>query len=291
MIKVGDICPLVFEPLKDGFLVESNYIQKFHTTDTILVQIFATGGETVSARLNNLVTGASSTITLSSYTVNDTMKMYYFKLTGINESTYTVTVASLTSEPFCVSSSDSLLSDTSLIRCSNKDNNSAFDNIFWIGDSRQFIEFRVEAGFRPHGIDQRIENETFRDQFQSLVQLYAVPYETRTLYVGNASGVPYWVAKTLNRMLCVSYFTINGEGYIRSEDSVPEKTQIGEDRQSFWFSILIETAENDIAGIGGESKAADITGTIAFSLNNLQDGDILRYDEDNNVFENTSTVD
>jgi hypothetical protein len=251
MIKIADVCPIIFNPIKDKFAVCSGYIQTFYTTDKILIQVIADDGEVPEATLNDLITGDSSTITFSEYQINGTAKLYYFSLTDLGDSFYSITVLGIESEPFRVSSSDSILENTSLIRCSHRDNNSAFDNIWWLGGVQQFVEFRVEAGFKPQGIDQHLESEQFRDQKQSVIQLYAVPYEIRTLYIGNASGVSYWVAKIINRMLCVDYFIVDGERFVRSDDSVPEKTQVSEDKQLFWYTLALETQENDIAGIGG----------------------------------------
>lgn len=83
--------------------------------------------------------------------------MHYAVITGLEDSVYSVTINGTTSEPFIVCSSDSLLEETTLIRYSHKDNNSAFDNIFWIDDRQQVFEFRVEAGFKPNGYNAHVE--------------------------------------------------------------------------------------------------------------------------------------
>jgi len=291
MLKLADVCPLVFNPVEDKFSKSSDYIQTFYVSDKILIQVFSNGDEIPSATLNNLITGVSSSRSFSSYSINSTDKLYYLTLTGLSDSVYSLTVLGIESEPFCVSDSASVLENTSLIRCSHRDNNSGFDNIWWIGNNQQFVEFRVEAGFKPQGIDQHLENESFRDQKQSIIQLYSIPYESMTFYIGNSSGVPYWVAKILNRMLCVDYFTVNGDRYVRSEDAVPEKTQVSEDGQTFWYTQILETQENDIAGIGGEQQAPDDLTTLAFSLENLKDGDTFRYSESKSAIVNTDLID
>ena len=55
MIKIGDICPLFFSPVQDKYAIDVDYIQRFHTTDKILLQIFADDGEVASASLNDLI--------------------------------------------------------------------------------------------------------------------------------------------------------------------------------------------------------------------------------------------
>lgn len=297
MIKLGDICPLFFNPMKDPFFRDIDYVQKFHKYDVIVVQVFASSGETISGvSLYDVLNKSSKAIQVSSYDVNSSIKMYYFKITGLTDSVYTVTISgglNIVSEPFCVTSSDEILETTSLLKCSHRDNNSAFDNIFWIGNDQQFISLRVECGFRPSGVNERVDVEQFRDQSQSIIQLYSVPYQIMTLSCGDAIGLPVWFGKAINRMLCVSDFRINNISYIRSEDSVPEKTQVSEDSQMFWFTVLLETLVNNIAGVGGEYATGGSAGVLGASiiLNNVTDGEVLRYSEVDGAFVNTNTID
>lgn len=291
MFKLADICPLSFNPIRDPF-ANLCYDQQFYTSDKILIQIIATSESSISGHINNHSEGTTSQIAFSTYQINDTKRMYYFTLSGLSDGVYSVVIDGIgESERFIISSDENILNNTSLIRCSHFDNNSSFDNIWWIGDAQQFIEFRIEAGFKPSGIAEKVDNEFFRDQFQSITHLYAVPYQTLTLSIGNASGVPYWVGSLINRMLCISVFEIAGVKYVRSEKSVPEPTQVQEGSQLFFFSQALELNENDIAGIGGKPQSADQSIGVAFSLDNLNDGDILRYSEDKNAFLNTDTID
>lgn len=147
MIKIGDICPLFFSPVKDKYAIDVDYIQRFHTTDKILLQIFADDGEVASASLNDLIKGTSSNIQFQTYKVNASVMMYYVVFTSLPDSVYSITFERKESEPFEVCSDSNILEETALIRYSHKDNNSAFDNIFWIGDTQQVFEWRVEAGF------------------------------------------------------------------------------------------------------------------------------------------------
>lgn len=297
MLKLGDICPLFFSPMKDKFFRGIDYIQKFYTSDVILIQMFATEGETISAvTLYDVLNKTSETIRILSYTVNSSINMYYVKITGLSDSVYTVSIAgglNIISEPFCVTSSTDILESTSLLQCSHRDNNSAFDNIFWIEDDQQFIQLRLECGFRPSGVNEKVDIEQFRDQMQSVIQLYSVPYQILTLSCGDAVGLPIWYGKAINRMLCVSDFKINGTSYVRSEDSVPEKTQVSEDSQMFWFTVLLETLVNNIAGVGGEYATGGSSGVLGASiiLNNVTDGEVLRYSEVDGAFVNTNTID
>jgi hypothetical protein len=290
MIKIGDVCPLFFKPIKDKFGIEIDYIQKFHSSDKIHIQVFSTGSESVSANLNNLPKGTSSEIVLSEYKHNDSVTVHYNAITGLEDSVYTVTVNGLTSEPFMVCSSDSLLEETILIRYSHKDNNSAFDNIFWIDDQQQVFEFRVEAGFKPNGYNAHVENEQYRNQMQEIEDLYSIPYDSFILTVGNSSGVPYWFAKHLNRMLCLSMVEIDGTKYVRSETSIPELSQVIEDSQLFHISVVLEPQYNDIAGIGGTPESESSSSVVGFVITNPKDGEMLQYSKEDAAFVNVDYV-
>lgn len=247
MIKTGDICPLFFNPLKNEFQQDIDYIQKFYTTDKILIQIFSDDySDVISAAICDNITNEDNDILLDEYRVNDTTRLFTASITGLKDSVYTLKIrednsgTSIVSEPFSVCSDPMLLQETCLIKYSNKDNNSSFDNHFWVDGIQQYFEFRVEGGFKPGGVSQKVDNEQFRTQQQKIIELYSVPYDTYTFTCGNASGVPYWIIQFINNILSLSYFDVNGECYVRSGNSSPEKTQISEDGQMFNMTILLE---------------------------------------------------
>jgi hypothetical protein len=290
MIKIGDICPLFFSPVKDKYAIDVDYIQRFHTTDKILLQIFADDGEVASASLNDLIKGTSSNIQFQTYEVNASVMMYYVVFTSLPDSVYSITFERKESEPFEVCSDSNILEETALIRYSHKDNNSAFDNIFWIGDTQQVFEWRVEAGFKPAGYSAKIDNEQYRNQRQEIEELYAIPHDSYVLTIGNSCGVPYWFGRHLNRILCVSMFDVNGERYVRSENSVPEISQVMEDSQMFFVTIALEPQENSIAGVGGAPEQASSASIVGFVVNNPKEGEMLKYKESEAAFINTSRI-
>lgn len=290
MIKIGDICPLFFSPVKDKYAIDVDYIQRFHTTDKILLQIFADDGEVASASLNDLIKGTSSNIQFQTYEVNASVMMYYVVFTSLPDSVYSITFERKESEPFEVCSDSNILEETALIRYSHKDNNSAFDNIFWIGDTQQVFEWRVEAGFKPAGYSAKIDNEQYRNQRQEIEELYAFPYDSYVLTIGNSCGVPYWFGRHLNRILCVSMFDVNGERYVRSENSVPEISQVMEDSQMFFVTIALEPQENSISGVGGAPEQASSASIVGFVVNNPKEGEMLKYKESEAAFINTSRI-
>lgn len=289
MIKLGDICPLFFSPIKDRYEQDIDYVQTFYKTDKLLLQFFTDNGEAVIVKLNDLIAGTNSNLNLDTYDVNSTIKMYYVTLTGL-ESVYTITFDGKESEPFEFCSDSSLLQETALIRYSNKDNNSPFDNIFWINDTQQWFEFRIEAGFKPSGYSPQIDNEQYRNQRQEVINLYSVPYDTYTLSCGNAGGVPYWLGRHVNRLLCVSSVEVNGQKMVRSENSVPEMSTVSEDGQMFYFTITLEPQNNDIAGIGGAPEQSNTPSFVGFDFENLKDGDMFKYSEAKSAIVNTDRI-
>lgn len=289
MIKIGDICPLFFNPIKDVFGIEGSYMQHFYVTDKILLQFFTDEGY-VEVALNNLSQGTTTILNTQYYHHKEGLSMYYTTLTGLDDAIYSVTYNGIESEPFCVTSSEEILSRTTLIRYSHKDNNSAFDNIFWVENNQQVFEWRVEAGFKTNGYIPKLDNEQYRNQRQEIIELYAMPYDSYTLTMGSAIGVPYWFIRHLNRILCLSSVEIGGNKYVRSDNVVPEMTQVMEDVPLYNATIALEPQYNDIAGIGGRPEAASSSSVVGFAIDNPTDGQMLQYSEDESAFVNVTTV-
>lgn len=290
MIKIGDICPVFFNPVKNRFQQDVDYIQRFYTTDNLLIQIFSDGSDIPNLILKDLIKGDSKSITLISYLVNDAVMMYYTTLSRLSDSVYSIVVGGKESEPFEFCSDISILEDTSLIRYSHKDNNSTFDNIFWIDNTQQIFEFRVECGFKPSGYSPKVNVEQYRNQEQEIETLYAVPYDSYTLSVGDSSGVPYWFGKHINRILCLSMVEISGEKYVRSESSTPDLSPVSEDGQMFYISVNLEPQKNDIAGMGGAKEISNAQSLFMPIINNPKDGEVLVYNEEKSVFVNDNTI-
>lgn len=288
MVKIGDLCPLFFNPIKDRYGIESDYMQTFYKTDRILIQIFAESNPYVE--LSNLVEGSEEPVTLQTYQHNTGVTMYYAVITGKEDGIYSLVVENQTSEPFCITSDVSVLKTTTLIRYSHKDNNSVFDNIFWIGDEQQIFEWRVEAGFKSQGYAPHVDNEQYRNQFQEIKELYSIPYDSFTLTFGNAGGVPYWYIRHLNRVLCVSTIEIDDKLWVRSESSVPEVTQVMEELPMFYATVILEPITNEVSGNGGMPEEASSSSVVGFSIDNPSDGQMLQYSEDENAFVNVTTV-
>ena len=276
MIKIGDICPLFFNPIKNDFQQDIDYIQKFYTTDKILIQVLSDDSrDVVSLFINDLISGSNTKINLTSYQINSSTILYYAQISNLGDSVYTLSIQDFNSgsihesEPFVICSDPSILQETCLIEYSNEDNNSPFNNIFWIGNIQQVFEFRIEGGFKPGGIDFKVENEQFRNQLQNIVELYSVPYATYNLTCGNAAGIPYWMIGFVNNILSLTYLFVNGERYVRSGNSVPEKNQISEDGQMFNTTILLEKNKNAYLFLSPNPIVATATSCIVNVKSNV----------------------
>lgn len=288
MLKIGDLCPLFFSPMKDKFGVENDYMQTFYVTDKIMLQVFADKSPNVV--LENLSVPSKVKLSMKTYEHNSSTTMYYVQIAGHSDGVYRVTVDGLASEPFCVTSDKTILETTTLIRYSHKDNHSAFDSIFWVGETQLFFEWRVEAGFKSSGYTPHVDNEHYRNQFQEITVLYSLPYDSYTLTLGDAAGVPYWFVRHLNRIFCVSYVEIDNSLWVRSEGSVPEITQVLEDYPLFYATMVLEPMANEVSGSGGAPEPGSSASVVGFSITNPTDGQMLQYSEDESAFVNVTTV-
>lgn len=285
MIKIGDVCPIFFNPLKYKYSSKGSFRQCFDASDGILLQIFCDSNETPSAFLNNKCTKSESEISFKTYDVNDYVTMYYTYLYP-GEGLFSVSVEGVESEEFEVCEGLEQL----LVEYSHKDNNSVFDNIFWVGDTQLTFKMRLPGGFKPSGVSMEVDNEQFVNQKQEIVELYSIPYTTRSLIIGDNEGVPYYIAEHINKVLCLSKMLIDGEGYVREGNSKPEKAETLGQKELFLWNVLLRPSENTIAGIGGVTEEAVNASSISFALRTPSDGEVLVYDEGESAFVNTNTL-
>ena len=285
MISIGDVCPLFFDVLTYHYSNRGQFRQVFHSSDGIRVQVFCDGGETPEVYLNDKIADTWEVVSLFSYAVNDSVTMYHANLTP-SEGVYTLTIDGKECEEFEVCDHAQGI----LIEYSHKDNNSVFDNIFWLDSTQQVFRFRVKGGFKPSGVTLGVDNEQFVNQKQEIVELYSIPYTTKTLTIGDNNGVPYYIAEFINKILCLSDVRIDGERYVREGNAVPEKAETLGGKELFIWTQNLRSSQNDIAGIGGKQEEGTSASMVGFSINNAQDGEVLVYDGDANAFVNTNTL-
>jgi hypothetical protein len=285
MITIGDVCPLFFNTLKYEYANEGSFRQCFDLSDGILLQIFCDGGETPSAYLNDKIKSSSSSISFKTYSVNEDVVMFYTYMYP-GEGVYTVTINGQESNEFEVCEN----SCGALIEYTHKDNNTPFDNIFWVGDTNLSFKFRVPGGFKPSGVSIEVDNEQFSNQYQEIVELYSIPYTTRVFSMGDVNGLPYYIAELMNRILCLSDVKINGESFVREGNSKPEKVETIGKKELFIWSITLRQKLRHISGIGGKIEESYSASGVSFKLNKPEDGEVLVYDDNESSFVNSNTL-
>lgn len=285
MIKIGDICPLFFNPLKYEYANMGSYRQCFDTTDDIILQVFCDNGEVPTGTINDKINSTVTNIKFTKYNINDRVVMYYSSFRP-SEGIYTVTVAGKESEEFEMCDNAKGI----LIEYTHKDNNSVFDNIFWNGDKQTAFKYRIPGGFKPSGVSIEVDNEQFVNQRQEIIELYAIPYTTRVFSIGDVNGVPYYAAELINKILCLSSVKIGGEYYVRESNSKPDVVEAIGRKELFMYSITLRPSENTIAGIGGKIEESVSASGASFALKNPNDGEVLVYSENENAFVNTNNL-
>lgn len=285
MIRIGDICPVYFNPLKYEYANKCSYRNCIDIEDGIQLQVFCDEGETPTATLNDKLNSTSTDIVFVSTKINEDITMYHAEVKPI-EGVYTITLEGKESEDFEVCENAGGI----LIEYSHKDNNSVFDNIFWMNDSQIIFKMRIQGGFKPSGISLAVDNEQFVNQRQEIVELYSIPYTTRNLTIGGTEGVPYYIAEMINRVLCLSFVRIGGELYVREGNSVPEVAETIGKKDMFIYNVTLRPSTNNISGIGGQTEEPTTPTGVSFAIRNPNDGEVLVYSEGDNAFVNTNNL-
>ena len=285
MITIGDVCPVSFNTLSYEFASMGSFRQCFDVSDGILLQVFCDDGEIPTAYLNDKIASTRSSVSFKTYSVNDDVAMYYTYVYP-GEGVYTFTIDGKESNEFEVCEN----AEGILIEYTHKDNNSVFDNLFWVGDEQLTFKMRVMGGFKPSGVTMEVDNEQFINQYQEIVELYSIPYTTRVFSIGDVNGVPYYIAELINRILCLSDVRIGGESYVREGNSKPEKVETLGRKELFLWSVTLRLKARRISGIGGEVEESVTTSGASFMLKNPADGEVLVYNENESSFVNTNTL-
>ena len=147
MITIGDVCPLFFNTLKYEYANEGSFRQCFDLSDGILLQVFCDEGETPTAYLNDKIYSSRSSISFKTHSVNDKVVMFYTYVSP-SEGVYSITIDGKESNEFEVCEN----SCGALIEYTHKDNNTPFDNIFWVGETNLTFKLRIPGGFKPSGV-------------------------------------------------------------------------------------------------------------------------------------------
>jgi len=242
-IHISKFSTLNFEPTNQKSWEDKvSYCQKLHVNDAILIQFAADTGETFSYALINEIGTVVRSGLFSITSIDGITNMHEIELSGLAEAIYKFVIYQTTVQKLLVAESSPFIvlenvDNTTLLTYTNKSND--FDTIF-INETVRIFNFRFEGGFLNSDIKYVVEADSFRNQFQENMQLYQMPYKTKILTIGNAYGVPDWIAEKINFIFCCSNVYLNRVKHSRSEKSTPERQIIEEGYPFSNFKLTVE---------------------------------------------------
>lgn len=240
MYIVSPFTPLFFSPSSDVSGCKSRYTQVFAPTDQILIEVIVRAeSRAITGKIISVCDNSEMDIEWNVWSMNDSDKLYYYVITGLEDGYYIVNVNDSNSEPFRITSDESVLKNTTLIQYSSKDNKDRQDVIFWVSEQQMFFDWRVHGGFKDSNWSFGVDNEQFTNSENDLSEIYSRHYTMKTFTLGGNIGCPIWYGEHLNRILSCTYVYFNGKRYIRSESNVPEINQVIDDVRSYVFNQIL----------------------------------------------------
>lgn len=240
MYIVSPFTPLFFSPSSDVSGCKSRYTQVFAPTDQILIEVIVRAeSRAITGKIISVCDNSEMDIEWNVWSMNDSDKLYYYIITGLEDGYYMVNVNDSNSEPFRITSDESVLKNTTLIQYSSKDNKDRQDVIFWVSEQQMFFDWRVHGGFKDSNWSFGVDNEQFTNSENDLSEIYSRHYTMKTFTLGGNIGCPIWYGEHLNRILSCTYVYFNGKRYIRSESNVPEINQVIDDVRSYVFNQIL----------------------------------------------------
>jgi hypothetical protein len=240
MYIVSPFTPLFFSPSSDVSGCKSRYTQVFAPTDQILIEVIVRAeSRAITGKVISVCDNSEMDIEWNVWSMNDSDKLYYYVITGLEDGYYMVNVNDSNSEPFRITSDESVLKNTTLIQYSSKDNKDRQDVIFWVSEQQMFFDWRVHGGFKDSNWSFGVDNEQFTNSENDLSEIYSRHYTMKTFTLGGNIGCPIWYGEHLNRILSCTYVYFNGKRYIRSESNVPEINQVIDDVRSYVFNQIL----------------------------------------------------
>lgn len=240
MYIVSPFTPLFFSPSSDVSGCKSRYTQVFAPTDQILIEVIVRAeSRAITGKIISVCDNSEMDIEWNVWSMNDSDKLYYYVITGLEDGYYMVNVNDSNSEPFRITSDESVLKNTTLIQYSSKDNKDRQDVIFWVSEQQMFFDWRVHGGFKDSNWSFGVDNEQFTNSENDLSEIYSRHYTMKTFTLGGNIGCPIWYGEHLNRILSCTYVYFNGKRYIRSESNVPEINQVIDDVRSYVFNQIL----------------------------------------------------
>ena len=125
-----------------------------------------------------------------------------------------------------------------------------FDLIFVPGgnQSNRMFQLRIDGGFSSDGFKPASLDSMYVDQVHNAVMLSSVPFNVRTLTIGNSYGIPNWMADKINRIFSCNSVTIDGVAYTKNDGAKLEATRESGYASAGWKIDLLES-ENSYSEI------------------------------------------
>lgn len=241
---VSPFTPLFFTTRKtDG--IESDYIQTFSTTDTILLQLFVPlDYDPVVLIIEDPIGKTHSCIEFNEWKISTTTKLCFTEI-YLPSGFYRVYITGYgMSDVFRVTDDQNILSNTTLIQYSMNNNRQRTDTMFFIDGMQYFFDFRVPGGFKDSSWSFAVESEQFVTPLGDISQLFGLATTQKKFTLGGSIGVPVHFAEMLNRILTCSHVYFDGIKYSRKESNVPEMTVQIEGVNSFVFTQMLQQSIN-----------------------------------------------
>lgn len=257
-VYISPLSPLNFTDKTDIYSGDMlrYYVQQFIKDDEICIEIIGEKGLQISYNIKSDKTYSHFAVD-ETYSINDELSCYliYIQTSDLSTNTlYSVDII-VSSETDGVRYLNSIGCFEVLDECNylkkieywNSSNINAFNSYFLDnGNITHKFSIRIPCGFKASSYNENAAIETFRNQNQEIKLLYAYPYTQKELIIGDGQGVPYWIGRLINYIFCLDNVYIDGEKYVRSEDSTINKE---ESINSYPFNVYTMTVEryyNDI---------------------------------------------
>ena len=240
---ISPFTPLCFSTHRtDG--IPSEYMQVFAPTDHILIEVFVEKDTDMEWVLYSEPGHIEKyTIAPQRWNINEATDLLFFSLSpevGI----YSLEIGGMRSNIFRVTDNERILSGTTLIQYSNRNNRQRCDVVFYIERMQYFFDFRVPGGFRDCDWVFTVDSEQFVTPTSDINQLYNRETLQKRFTLGTSAGVPVWFGDMLNRLLTCSHVYFDGVKYSRVEANVPEMNVQLEGVNSFVFTQLLQQSVN-----------------------------------------------
>lgn len=228
------------------------YHQKVEQTDTIPVLFWTNAGPqwTLAASLidcygNEIITYSIATVSqgvTASYDLNKFSAVFG----NMDEGVYQIRITAESDQ----ADSYVFLSEPIHMRAS-------WDDTIWIDYYNEVNDFdipfedmntfmfglRVEGGWESGGYSPQAKDTIYLDQNHTPVMLDSIPYVVRKLTIGEAYGIPNWLANIINRAFSCTHTYIDSTRYVKNEGAKLEPSRTSNYPLAGWMLDLLEVDE------------------------------------------------